>query len=94
MNPLEMTGLEIMQAFAQGLVPEPGIAKTMPMKPLEVEHGRIVFSAIADERHTNPLGGVHGGFAATVLDSVTGSCCWRRVWHNRSECENVSSFTV
>ena len=72
MNPLEMTGLEIMQAFAQGLVPEPGIAKTMPMKPLEVEHGRIVFSAIADERHTNPLGGVHGGFAATVLDSVTG----------------------
>ncbi|KXO76915.1 phenylacetic acid degradation protein [Acinetobacter venetianus] len=72
MNPLEMTGLEIMQAFAQGLVPEPGIAKTMPMKPLEVEHGRIVFSATADERHTNPLGGVHGGFAATVLDSVTG----------------------
>ncbi|WP_312105124.1 PaaI family thioesterase [Acinetobacter venetianus] len=72
MNPLKMTGLEIMQAFAQGLVPEPGIAKTMPMKPLEVEHGRIVFSAIADERHTNPLGGVHGGFAATVLDSVTG----------------------
>ncbi|KXO85642.1 phenylacetic acid degradation protein [Acinetobacter venetianus] len=72
MNPLEMTGLEIMQAFAQGLVPEPGIAKTMPMKPLEVEHGRIVFTAIADERHTNPLGGVHGGFAATVLDSVTG----------------------
>ena len=54
MNPLEMTGLEMMQAFAQGLVPEPGIAKTMPMKPLEVEHGRIVFSAIADERHTNP----------------------------------------
>lgn len=72
MNPLEMTGLEMMQAFAQGLVPEPGIAKTMPMKPLEVEHGRIVFTAIADERHTNPLGGVHGGFAATVLDSVTG----------------------
>ncbi|MFG0586999.1 PaaI family thioesterase [Acinetobacter sp. YQ_14] len=72
MNPLEMTGLEMMQAFAQGLVPEPGISKTMPMKPLEVEHGRIVFTAIADERHTNPLGGVHGGFAATVLDSVTG----------------------
>ena len=68
----EMTGLEIMQAFAQGLFPAPGIAKTMPMQPVEVEHGRIVFEAIADERHTNPLGGVHGGFAATVLDSVTG----------------------
>lgn len=72
MNPLKMTGLEIMQAFAQGHFPEPGIAKTMPMKPVEVEQGRIVFSAIADERHTNPLGGVHGGFAATILDSVTG----------------------
>ena len=68
----KMTGLEIMQAFAQGLFPAPGIAKTMPMQPLEVEHGRIIFEAIADERHTNPLGGVHGGFAATVLDSVTG----------------------
>ncbi|MCH4246900.1 MAG: PaaI family thioesterase [Acinetobacter populi] len=72
MNPLEMTGLDIMQAFCQGLFPAPGIAKTVPMQPVEVEHGRIVFSAIADERHTNPLGGVHGGFAATVLDSVTG----------------------
>ena len=74
MNPLKMTGLEIMQAFAQGHFAEPGIAKTMPMKPVEVEQGRIVFSAIADERHTNPLGGVHGGFAATILDSVTRLC--------------------
>ncbi|OJU97761.1 MAG: phenylacetic acid degradation protein [Acinetobacter sp. 38-8] len=72
-TPNQMTGLEIMQAFQQGLVPPPGIAKTMGMEGVaEVEYGRIVFIAIADERHTNPLGGVHGGFAATVLDSVTG----------------------
>ena len=71
-NPKEMTGLEIMQAFADGLFPAPGIAKTMPMQPSEVEHGRVVFIATADVRHSNPLGGVHGGFAATVLDSVTG----------------------
>lgn len=71
-NPKEMTGLEIMQAFADGLFPAPGIAKTMPMQPSEVEHGRVVFIATADARHSNPLGGVHGGFAATVLDSVTG----------------------
>ena len=32
----------------------------------------MVLIATEDERHTNPLGGVHGGFAATVLDSVTG----------------------
>ena len=42
------------------------------MKGVAAEHGRIVFEAQADERHLNPLGGVHGGFAATVLDSVTG----------------------
>lgn len=65
-----MTGLEVMQAFVQGQVPTPAMAKTIPMQPLEVEFGRIVFEATADERHTNPLGGVHGGFAATVLDSV------------------------
>ena len=72
MNPKEMTGLQIMQAFAQGLFPTPGIAKTMPMALVEVEQGRVVFTATANESHTNPLGGVHGGFAATVLDSVTG----------------------
>ena len=72
MNPKEMTGLQIMQAFAQGLFPTPGIAKTMPMAPVEVEQGRVMFTATANESHTNPLGGVHGGFAATVLDSVTG----------------------
>lgn len=79
MNPSNMTGLELMQAFQQGLVPAPGIAKTMGMDGVgEVEFGRIVFIATADERHTNPLGGVHGGFAATVLDSVTG-CATHRI---------------
>lgn len=73
MNPHQMTGLEMMQAFQKGLVPAPGISKTMGMGELvEAEFGRIVMRALADERHTNPLGGVHGGFAATVLDSVTG----------------------
>jgi len=72
MNIKTMTGLEIMQAFAQGLVPAPGIAKIMPMQPETVESGRVVFSCTANETHSNPLGGVHGGFAATVLDSVTG----------------------
>lgn len=72
MNPKEMNGLQIMQAFAQGLFPRPGIARTMPMDVESVEAGRVVFRVTANENHTNPLGGVHGGFAATVLDSVTG----------------------
>lgn len=72
MNPQEMSGLQIMQAFAAGHFPKPGIAKTVPMEVETVEPNRVVFAVTADERHTNPLGGVHGGFAATVLDSVTG----------------------
>ncbi len=68
----ELTGLELMQGIVDGVFPMPSIGITIPMKALEVENGRIVFEATADDRHLNPLGGVHGGFAATVLDSVTG----------------------
>ena len=67
-----MTGLEIMQAMAKGVIPHPSIAETIPMKCVLAEKGRIVFEVKADERHLNPLGGIHGGFSATVMDSVTG----------------------
>lgn len=67
-----MSGLEIMRAMIDGRIPPPSIAKTIPMKGISAEPGRIVFEATADDRHLNPLGGVHGGFAATVMDSVTG----------------------
>jgi uncharacterized protein (TIGR00369 family) len=67
-----MSGLELMQAMVAGQIPMAPIAHVIPMKGVAAEHGRIVFEAQADERHLNPLGGVHGGFAATVLDSVTG----------------------
>jgi uncharacterized protein (TIGR00369 family) len=72
MNISNMGGLEVLQAMASGQVPGPSIANTMPMSLVSAEEGAVVFNAIADDRHLNPLGGVHGGFAATVLDSVTG----------------------
>lgn len=43
MNIQEMTGLEIMQAFARGEIPAPSICETIPMQPVEVEYGRAVF---------------------------------------------------
>ncbi len=71
--PLEtMSGLEIMQAMIAGALPQASIAAAIPMRGVAAEYGRVVFEATADDRHLNPLGGVHGGFAATVLDSVTG----------------------
>jgi len=66
-----LSGLELMQAMVAGQLPMPPIAHVIPMTGVAAEHGRVVFEAQADERHLNPLGGVHGGFAATVLDSVT-----------------------
>lgn len=72
MNPKEMTGLQLLQAMCAGKIPAASISETMPMQPYEVTEGSIRFKVKADNRHLNPLGGVHGGFAATVLDSVTG----------------------
>ncbi|WP_434926018.1 PaaI family thioesterase [Shewanella sp. HL-SH8] len=71
MNIRQMTGLQIMQAMLAGELPAPSITQTMPMKAVSVSEGEITFEAAADERHLNPMGGVHGGFAATVLDSAT-----------------------
>lgn len=67
-----MNGLEVMQGIVNGDIPHPKMADTIPMKVLSASEGRVVFEVIADDRHTNPLGGIHGGFAATVMDSVTG----------------------
>lgn len=67
-----LTGLDVLKAMLAGQLPHPSIAETIPMKALQIEAGFIRFAAKADARHLNPMGGVHGGFAATVLDSVTG----------------------
>lgn len=69
---MEMTGLEFLQAMIEGHIPLASISKTIPMQPTEISEGSVTFKAQADHNHLNPLGGVHGGFAATVLDSVTG----------------------
>ncbi len=66
-----MTGLESLQALIDGKSPPVPMSQVIPMKLIEVEYGIAIFEAQADERHLNPLGLVHGGFAATVLDSST-----------------------
>jgi len=72
MDTTKMTGVEIMHAMEQGVLPYPSMTETIPMKFIVVERGRIVFEVKADKRHLNIFGGVHGGFSATVLDTVTG----------------------
>ncbi len=72
MDLLKLTGLEFLQAMERGEIPKATIAETIPMDGVLAEKGRIVMEAKANDRHLNPLGQVHGGFAATVLDAVTG----------------------
>ncbi len=67
-----MTGIEYMQAIVAGEVPPPPIAVTMRMGPIEIGDGRAVFAGEPGEEHYNPIGVVHGGYAATLLDSALG----------------------
>ena len=67
-----LTGIEAMRGIAEGRFPHPPMAKTIPMKMTLVKEGEIVFETCPTEVHLNPLGMVHGGFAASVLDSATG----------------------
>ena len=67
-----MTGMEYMSAVVRGEMPPPPIAVTMRLRPVELEEGRVVFEGEPGEEHYNPIGVVHGGYAATLLDSALG----------------------
>jgi uncharacterized protein (TIGR00369 family) len=67
-----MTGLEALLSMIAGDIPAPSISKTMGMKAISASKEMVEFEGIATNDHLNPAGGVHGGFAATILDSVTG----------------------
>jgi len=84
MHTEKMSGLEILEKFKDGVFPHPTMATTIPMKIMEVKKGFIEFRAVANDMHLNPMGGVHGGFAATVLDSATGSAVHTLLLHGES----------
>lgn len=67
-----MSGLEFLNAIASGELPAPPIADLLGFSLIEVENGRAVFESVPEFRHYNPLGTVHGGYAATLLDSCLG----------------------
>ena len=67
-----MSGLEAIRAIAAGELPAPPIALLLGFGPEIVEEGRVTFGALPGEQHYNPIGVVHGGLAATLLDSAMG----------------------
>lgn len=66
------TGLEVMQAMLHGEIPYAAIAKTLDFTIVEVSAGRAVFQGRPLVQHLNPLGTIHGGWIATLLDSALG----------------------
>jgi len=69
-----LTGLEQLRAIFDPNRPErePGIGRTLGFGIVEIEEGRVVFAGRPDESVYNPIGTVHGGYAATLLDSAVG----------------------
>src|SRR5215470_11345887 len=68
----QMTGLEFVQGLANGTLPLNTLAKTLGYDISEAESGRVVITAEPKDIHLNPAGAVHGGLAATMLDSCMG----------------------
>jgi uncharacterized protein (TIGR00369 family) len=68
----EMSGLELLEAIRVGRLPPPPIAVLMGFSILELAEGRVTFTVVPAEYHYNPIGVVHGGLAATLLDSAMG----------------------
>jgi uncharacterized protein (TIGR00369 family) len=72
-------GLEILRKVVAGELPSAPMASLMGYDLVEVSEGRAVFSCLPAEFHYNPAGHVHGGFAATVLDSAMGCAVYSTV---------------
>lgn len=66
------SGLELLTRLIGGKYPAPPIAALMNFTLVEVGEGRAVFRGLPGERHLTPLGGVHGGWTATLMDSALG----------------------
>lgn len=69
---LSMSGLDFMQAMLEGRIPHPTIAALMGYHITTVEPGRVTLTGTPGFQHTNPFGGVHGGWYGTVLDTALG----------------------
>ena len=68
----EMSGLEFVQGLVDGSLPLNSMAETLGYDIIEAVKGRVVVTAEPNDRQLNPSGTVHGGIAATLLDTCMG----------------------
>lgn len=75
----EMTGLEQIQAIFAGNRPPAGLPSTLDFDHVELIGDRVIIGGTPDERHYNPIGSVHGGYLASMLDSAVGCAIHARL---------------
>ena len=68
----EMSGLQFVRGLADGTLPLNMIARTLGYDVVAAEKGRVLVAVEPSDDHLNPAGTVHGGLAATLLDSCMG----------------------
>lgn len=66
------SGIDLLAAMRDGLAPAPPISAVLDFRLTQVEAGFVVFTGQPRRRHYNPIGTVHGGWTATLLDSCMG----------------------
>ncbi len=76
---ITMSGLEFLQATIRGEVPESPMMCTLGVRTVEAEPGRVVMQAPTEMFQFNTIGTGHGGFLATLLDTVMGSAVHSRL---------------
>jgi uncharacterized protein (TIGR00369 family) len=69
-------GLEFVQGLANGPLPLNSMARTLGYDVVEASPGKVVVAALPNGDQLNPAGTVHGGLAATLLDSCMGLAIW------------------
>lgn len=69
---LGQAGLDFLRGISTGRYPMPPMSAVIPVAPLEIDVGRAAFRALPEERFYNTIGSIHGGYAATLLDTAMG----------------------
>lgn len=72
LRPAGLSGIDIFDAIFAGNLPPPPMGETLDFVPIRMTPGQAVFQGRPQRRHYNPLGSVHGGWFATLLDSAVG----------------------
>jgi uncharacterized protein (TIGR00369 family) len=75
----DMTGRAWIEAMRDGTLPLPAIAALLDFAVMDVGDGTVRLRAVPGERHLNPMGSVHGGFAMTVLDTAMAMAIFTRM---------------